>query len=116
MTRTGKQLGADFYDLWYAARSLRAMSAAHRDATVPIYTAEPAKSFVRPDGIGVWGTTGSYQQWSRLRDAIVQMLHTNETSMADTADALDLVISGYRKSDDEARRAFEEKKAATENG
>ncbi|HEX6075562.1 MAG TPA: type VII secretion target [Micromonosporaceae bacterium] len=117
MPKTGRDLGADLYELWRAGQhNLPLVAAEYQVAHRCVGNAESVGSaFRRPEQFG--GTHGpAYPRWEALRGELETILRDTATNLEDVADALRLAASEYARVDSEAARELDRLKRVNGGG
>jgi hypothetical protein len=109
MPDSGKDLGADLYELWRAGRdNLPSVASQYKTAGEHVARTDSglANAFLRPDRFGA-GTYGPvYGPWKGLRDELEKILSDTATNLELTGEALCLAASEYARTDSGASDEF----------
>jgi hypothetical protein len=110
MPDSGKDLGADLYELWRAGRDNLPSVASQYSAAggyVASTDSELAHAFLRPEWFGGGAYGPVYGPWKGLRDELEAILRDTAMSLELTGEALCLAASQFASVDDAASAEFD---------
>jgi len=113
MPHSGEELGADLVDLYDAGRyKMKSVAELFRGAGGELVRTDGMTGvFARHPDLG--GSSGPARRpWEALRDAVVEVIFKTAANMDDTGLALMMAADEYAKTDDVARKKFEELRGA----
>ncbi|WP_199512221.1 hypothetical protein [Nucisporomicrobium flavum] len=112
MPHSGEEFGSDLVDLYDAGRyKLKAVADQFRTAGGELFRTDGTGILARHPALG--GTYGPAKaSWEDLRDAVVDVIFKTAANMDDTGLALMMAADEYAKTDEVARKKYEDLKGA----
>lgn len=111
MTSSGRELGADIYELWRAGHeNLPNVAAQFSDSASTLAAYSYGYKFYRSGSLGAGGMYGAYDAWNSLAGTLDGIMRETADNIVDTGNALVLAADMYAATDADAAAEFNRRK------